>query len=104
VTLPPKHIHIERKEGLHVEWDDGTSTFFPSEYLRRMSPSADSKALRVELDTNPLAILPNVNKNALTINDAELVGNYAIRFVFSDGHKTGIYSWKYLKALDPPTK
>ena len=27
------------------------------------------------------------------ITDMELVGNYAIKFSFSDGHDTGIYSW-----------
>jgi DUF971 family protein len=31
----------------------------------------------------------------------ELVGNYALKFVFSDGHDTGIYSWERL--YDLPT-
>jgi DUF971 family protein len=25
------------------------------------------------------------------------VGNYALSFVWNDGHKTGIYSWDYLR-------
>jgi len=29
------------------------------------------------------------------------VGNYALRIRFSDGHDTGIYSWRYLRSLDP---
>jgi DUF971 family protein len=37
----------------------------------------------------------------LTALDAELVGNYAIRIRFSDGHSTGIYSWRYLRSIDP---
>jgi DUF971 family protein len=28
------------------------------------------------------------------------VGNYAVNFVFSDGHNTGIYTYKYLRAID----
>ena len=36
-------------------------------------------------------------------DDAELVGNYAIRIVFSDGHDTGIYTWDYLLHLAEPT-
>jgi DUF971 family protein len=29
----------------------------------------------------------------------QLVGNYAVKFVFSDGHDTGIYSWDRLYAI-----
>ena len=37
----------------------------------------------------------------LTALGAELVGNYALRINFSDGHSTGIYSWDYLREIDP---
>lgn len=103
MTTPPKHLDLQRNKGLHIEWADGSTIFFPIAYLRRMSPSADSKALRDELDANPLAILPNTSSEPLTISDVELVGNYAIRFTFSDGHTAGIYSWDYLAQLPPPT-
>jgi DUF971 family protein len=33
-----------------------------------------------------------------------MVGNYAIRIRFSDGHDTGIYSWAYLREIDPGNK
>ena len=29
----------------------------------------------------------------------EKVGNYAFRFEFSDGHRTGLYSYDYLRNL-----
>ena len=29
----------------------------------------------------------------------ETVGNYALRFEFSDGHRTGLYSYDYLRQL-----
>ena len=29
------------------------------------------------------------------------VGNYALQFEWSDGHKTGIYAFDYLRALCP---
>jgi DUF971 family protein len=32
----------------------------------------------------------------VTVEDFEIVGRYAVRFVFSDGHKTGLYSFPYL--------
>jgi len=99
VAIEPKHLDIRKKEGLHVEWSDGTTSFYSCALLRMMSPSADSKMVREELERNPLAILPNTGSGELTIEDGELVGNYAIRFVFSDGHRAGIYTWEYLRGL-----
>ena len=32
----------------------------------------------------------------------EKVGNYAIRFDFSDGHRTGLYTFDYLRKLASP--
>jgi DUF971 family protein len=51
------------------------------------------------MDRNPLAILPNSSKGALTALGAELAGNYGLRIEFSDGHSTGIYTWQYLREL-----
>lgn len=30
------------------------------------------------------------------ISDMELVGSYAVKFTFSDGHDTGLYTWDKL--------
>ena len=103
MTHPPTHIDLQRDKGLRLEWADGDSSFFPISYLRRMSPSADSKATREELDENPLAVLQATDDSPLTALGVELVGNYAIRITFSDGHRAGIYSWKYLRSLPGPT-
>ncbi len=101
--LPPRNLDLKKDRGLTVEWADGSSSYYSIPYLRRMSPSADMQQLREEMVKNPLAILPSgmVSGSALTATDAELVGNYAIRISFSDGHATAIYSWKYLREIDP---
>jgi DUF971 family protein len=99
VPLEPTHLDVRKTEGLHVEWGDGSTSFYPCELLRRMSPSADSKMMREEIENNPLAILPNTPSKTIAIENAQLVGNYAIRFTFSDGHTAGIYTWDYLKSL-----
>lgn len=100
VTSKPAHLDVRKTEGLHVEWGDGSASFYPCNLLRRMSPSADSKMLRDEIRENPLTILPSTPSGPITIENAELVGNYAIRFTFSDGHTAGIYTWDYLKSLN----
>ena len=69
-----------------------------------MSPSAETKKLREEMAKNPLAILPDSmakQTGPISVVDAELVGNYAVRIRFSDGHDTGLYSWSYLREIDP---
>lgn len=101
----PTKLDLKKDRGLTVEWADGTSSFFPIVYLRRMSPSADARQLRTEQARNPLTVLPASAARSvgapLVADSAEMVGNYAIRIRFSDGHDTGIYSWAYLREIDP---
>ncbi|MHC5005640.1 MAG: gamma-butyrobetaine hydroxylase-like domain-containing protein [Planctomycetota bacterium] len=93
---------MQRQRGLTVEWADGSRRFYSVAHLRRLSPSAEARSLREEMSRNPLAVLPaSADTGPLTIDDVELVGNYALRIKFSDGHQTGIYSWPYLRQIDP---
>ncbi len=100
----PAHLELARDRGLTVKWTDGGESFFPIDYLRKMSPSAEARHLRDELARNPLTVLPVSpagDTGPLRAIDAEFVGNYAVRIRFSDGHQTGIYSWDYLREIDP---
>lgn len=97
----PVHLDLVRTSHLAIEWDDGRTSTYPVALLRRMSPSADAKELRKEMAANPLTVLPAGGAGAVEVESAEMVGNYAIRFAFSDGHRTGIYSWDYLREIDP---
>lgn len=98
----PVHLDLDRRRGLTIHWAGGARSFYPIDYLRRMSPSADAAAIRDEIERNPLAVVPaSTGRDALAAVDAELVGNYAVRIRFSDGHDTGIYSWDYLREIDP---
>ena len=104
MEVRPINIDLKRDEGLTIDWSDGSRSFFPIAHLRRLSPSAESRHLREQIATNPLTVLPasaTRNDGPLTAVDAELVGNYALRIRFSDGHRTGIYSWAYLRSIDP---
>ena len=101
--VQPRNLDLERDKGLTVEWEDGVTSFYPIALLRRMSPSAEQRELRKEIKRNPLTVLPaSASRGSdLTATNAELVGNYAIRITFSDGHRTGIFSWDYLRKIDP---
>lgn len=103
-TAPrPKHLDLKRDRALTVQWSDGRVSIYPIAYLRKMSPSADARELREQMKKNPLTVLPvgSTSEEPLTAERIELVGHYAARIVFSDGHDTGIYSWQYLREIDP---
>src|SRR4051812_22540608 len=38
----------------------------------------------------------------ISIERMELVGNYAVRVYWSDGHQSGLYTWERLRALKLP--
>ncbi|MEX2214077.1 MAG: DUF971 domain-containing protein [Phycisphaeraceae bacterium] len=102
----PKHLDLKKDKGLTVQWDDGSTSYYSIPYLRRWSPSADARDLREQLAKNPLTVLPAsaISDKPLTALGAEFVGHYAIKILFSDGHDTGIYSWDYLREIDPVRK
>lgn len=103
MTPPPKKLDLKKDRGLTIEWADGTTSYYTIAYLRKFSPSADARQLREEMAQNPLTVLPPgfASAGTLTATGAEMVGNYALRIDFSDGHNTGIYSWDYLREIDP---
>ncbi len=99
----PAQLDLKKDKGLTVEWADGTTSYYTIPYLRKYSPSADARQTRREQASNPLTVLPAsaARTGEIVALDAELVGNYALRIRFSDGHDTGIYSWSYLRSIDP---
>lgn len=104
----PTQIDLKRDRGLTILWADGVSSYYSIAYLRKMSPSADARELRDQMKKNPLTVLPasafRGSGGPLTALSADLVGNYALKVTFSDGHSTGIYSWDYLREIDPQTQ
>jgi DUF971 family protein len=103
--VTPAELDLKKDEGLTIVWSDGVRSYYPIAHLRRLSPSADARELRKQMQSNPLTVLP-AGKGAgssgpLVATHAELVGNYAIKIEFSDGHRTGIYTWGYLRQIDP---
>lgn len=101
--LAPVAIDLKKDRGLTIAWNDGVSSYYSIAYLRKHSPSADMRQLRDEMAKNPLTVLPAsaAQSGPVTALGADLVGNYALRMRFSDGHDTGIFTWEYLRSIDP---
>ncbi len=106
-SATPSRLDLKKDRGLTIEWEDASTSYYTIAYLRRMSPSADMRQLREQIAKNPLTVLPSGKSGGqawggtLTALHAELVGNYALKIRFSDGHDTGIYTWEYLREIDP---
>jgi DUF971 family protein len=99
----PTQLDLDRATGLRITWSDGRESFYTVAHLRKWSPSAEARETRDELQSNPLAVLPAGGSSAadLRAESIEMIGNYAVRIVFSDGHRTGLYSWDWLRQIDP---
>ncbi|MFG1477821.1 DUF971 domain-containing protein [Xanthobacter sp. V4C-4] len=87
----PGEIRLsEDKRILAIAFDDGARFRIPAELLRVESPSAEVQGHA------PHEKITVAGKRAVRITEVEMVGNYAIRLVFDDGHSTGIYPWALL--------
>ena len=104
-------IHVSTGAGVDITWSDGHSSHYDFIYLREKCPCATCDDARKKKAAAPFASSPGpapppgmgaslpMFKPALKVNAAHTVGNYAIRFDFSDGHATGIYSFDYLREI-----
>jgi DUF971 family protein len=82
-----------RSRVLEVAFEDGARFDLPFEYLRTHSPSAEVKG------HGPGQEVLVLGKQEVGIRAIEPVGQYAVKLVFSDGHDSGLFSWKYLREL-----
>ena len=95
--LAPNKIEIVG-DFIAIQWADKTEHFLSGEFLRERSPSAENMGevdiLGKRWGGDGPRQFPGVSVMQLT-----RIGNYAVTFEFSDGHKTGIYSWEYLRLI-----
>ncbi|MEZ5304353.1 MAG: DUF971 domain-containing protein [Verrucomicrobiales bacterium] len=81
-----------------IRWSDGQEDFYPSEKLRAFSPSAETQGER-DLFGNLIGGSPGREFPGVEVLGWDTVGGYAVQFAFSDGHRTGLYSYDYLRRL-----
>jgi DUF971 family protein len=93
--IEPLQITEESDAEISIKWSDDAETKYNAVELRRACPCAGcvnewtgEKILKAE------SVSDDINFSHISI-----VGRYALNFHFSDGHNTGIYSFKYLREL-----
>ena len=89
----PTAIDLRQAAGiLEITWSNKELRRYGVRQLRCECGCAGCVDERTGVRTLDVSAVPD----NIGITNMELVGNYAIRFVFSDGHDTGIYSWDRL--------
>jgi DUF971 family protein len=95
----PKSIEQISDQAIAIKWDDGSESVFFAEKMRGTCPCATCKEENENRPkANPFKIL-KANPNDVVFRSWEMVGRYAVRFSFSDGHDAGIYTFEYLKEI-----
>ena len=94
-AIEPREIKQDGDTGLQITWADERVCHYAAAALRRACPCAQC----VNEWTGQRVLAPQTISDELTIRDLNLVGRYALNFQWSDGHETGIYSFRYLREL-----
>jgi len=93
-TPRPTEIKLRKADKtLTVAFENAEAFSLSAEYLRVESPSAEVQGHAPDQKV----LIPG--KRYVGIDTIELVGHYAVRLLFNDGHDTGIYTWVYLYQL-----
>lgn len=96
MSSPPTHLRALKNEGVfELRWTDDCNHRLPFRFLRGRCPCAacvdEVTGLRVvDVDDVPLDVQPA---------GMSVSGNYALKISWTDGHDTGLYTWKYLAEL-----
>jgi len=95
--IRPRDLQLIGNE-IAIKWADGAEAFIAAPALRAASPSA---AARGEPDVFGRIQGGEGSKDfsQVTISGWRIVGDYAVQFEFSDGHRTGLYSYELLRQL-----
>lgn len=99
----PTGITADRNnKNLIITWTDEVESAIPFALLREACPCAQCRGGHENMSSEPdpsVFLIPLKDSKENEITDVQAVGNYAITIAWGDGHKFGIYTWNYLRAL-----
>ena len=93
--IEPTEIIEDSDSQISIKWSDRAETKYDAANLRRACPCAGC----VHEWTGEKILKAENIPDELTFSSIGIVGRYALNFVFSDGHDTGIYTFNFLRQL-----
>ena len=96
-AIRPVDIQKVGEKEILIRWQDGHQSLFDFPYLRRKCRCAAC----VDEWTGELRLVPEKILDEIRPLTLRPVGNYGIRFDWSDRHSTGIYAFEYLRSICP---
>jgi DUF971 family protein len=76
-----------------IDWADGHKSVYPHAVLRGYCPCAGCQGHSADIR------FVETNDAQLELEDLRPVGGYALALHWFDGHNSGIYSYRFLRAL-----
>jgi len=93
---PPTAIErLPEEQALAIAWPDCRSAKLPLLELRAQCMCARCVD---EITGERIADTDGIDPD-IQIQELKLVGNYALKIRWSDGHDTGLYTWSHLRRL-----
>ena len=92
---PDQIAPTEDGSRLRIVWKDGEFAEYGPRALRLACPCAGC----VEEMTGRPILVPDMVPEDVYPTAIHYVGRYALQFIWSDGHSTGIYPFEYLRRL-----
>jgi DUF971 family protein len=95
-SLPPQSLErLPNERALRITWADGMQASLP--YLQLRAQCMCARCVD-EITGERIVDIEGLDP-AVAIDQMELVGNYAVKIRWSDGHDTGLYTWPHLRQL-----
>ncbi len=100
-AIPPAGATWPTPSELTITWGDGHRSTYGMRYLREHCPCAGCKVERIEGPRGRDLTVPVPTEPGMASPVVSVVGRYALRFAWRDGHDTGIYPFEFLRQLCP---
>ena len=93
--IEPLEIIEESDSEISIIWSDDAETKYNAAELRRNCPCAGC----INEWTGEKILRDESVSDDLSFTHTSIVGRYALNFHFSDGHDTGIFTFKFLREM-----
>lgn len=93
-SVAPQNVELAEKS-VRILWDDGHQGVYPHRFLRLACPCASC----IDEMTGEPRLDPATVPDEVRVDDYMAVGSYALQFLFTDAHYTGIYTFERLREI-----